>query len=157
VNGCISRSSEKSIGSLPIIVAGATVVVMNEKGEILFQRRSDSFDWGLPGGAMEPGETLEETARRELKEETGLDAGALQLLGVFSGPRYYYRYPNGDEVYNVIALYRARPVRGTLQISDSESIDLRFFGKDRLPRLEKRAAALLEECGEQIWKKERDS
>src|SRR5690606_22960057 len=63
----------------------------------------------------------------------------------------------GTEVYNVIALYRARPVRGTLQISDSESIDLRFFGKDRLPRLEKRAAALLEECGEQIWKKERDS
>lgn len=65
---------------------------MNEIGEILFQRRSDSFDWGLPGGAMEPGETPEETARRELKEETGLDAGALQLLGVFSGPRYYYRY-----------------------------------------------------------------
>ncbi|GAA5344011.1 NUDIX hydrolase [Planifilum fimeticola] len=143
----------KRIGSLPIIVAGATVVVMNEKGEILFQRRSDSFDWGLPGGAMEPGETLEETARRELKEETGLDAGALQLLGVFSGPRYYYRYPNGDEVYNVIALYRARQVRGTLQYSDNESIDLRFFGKDRLPRLEKRAAALLEECGEQIWLK----
>jgi hypothetical protein len=48
-------------------------------------------------------------------------------LGVFSGPRYYYRYPNGDEVYNVIALYRARQVSGTLQISDNESIDLRFF------------------------------
>jgi 8-oxo-dGTP pyrophosphatase MutT (NUDIX family) len=152
VNGCISRSSEKSIGSRPIIVAGATVVVMNEEGEILFQRRSDSFDWGLPGGAMEPGETLEETARRELKEETGLDAAALQLLGVFSGPRYYYRYPNGDEVYNVIALYRARQVSGTLQISDNEA-STSDFSKDRLPRLDKQAAALLEECGEQMWLK----
>ena len=59
------------IGNRPIILVGSTIVVMNEKKEILFQHRSDTKEWGLPGGAMEIGETLEQTAKRELFEETG--------------------------------------------------------------------------------------
>jgi 8-oxo-dGTP pyrophosphatase MutT (NUDIX family) len=59
------------IGNRPLILVGSTIIVMNEKKEILFQHRSDTKEWGLPGGAMEIGESLEQTAERELFEETG--------------------------------------------------------------------------------------
>ncbi|MEO2074100.1 MAG: NUDIX hydrolase [Bacillus sp. (in: firmicutes)] len=142
----------KLIGSTPIISVGATILVVNENREILFQHRSDTLDWGLPGGSMELGETLEEVASRELKEETGLLASEFELIGVFSGPRFYYRYPNGDETYSVINLFHAIDVSGKLEMIDGESIDLQYFSKANLPdNIEKRAKALLESLGEKLW------
>lgn len=145
----------KRIGSQPIITVGATILVINEKKEILMQHRSDTLDWGLPGGSMELGESLEQVASRELKEETGLDAEEFELIGVYSGIDYYFRYPNGDETYSVIHLFRAVGVSGQLAMSDSESIELQFFGEDRLPeRIEKRAKSLLDSLGHQLWELE---
>lgn len=142
----------KIIGSRPILSVGATILVVNKNKEILFQHRADTLDWGLPGGSMELGETLEEVASRELKEETGLVARRFELLGVFSGPSYYFRYPNGDETYSVINLFQAVDVTGKLEMSDGESIDLQYFSKDTLPdNIEKRAKALIENIGEEIW------
>jgi 8-oxo-dGTP pyrophosphatase MutT (NUDIX family) len=142
----------KIIGSRPIINVGATILVVNDKGEILFQHRSDTFDWGLPGGSMELRETLEEVASRELKEETGLIANQFELLGVFSGPRYYFRYPNGDETYSVINLYHSKGVSGKLEMLDGESLNLKYFGKENLPNnLEKRAKALIDSLGDRLW------
>lgn len=142
----------KQIGSIPIITAGSTIIVMNQYKEVLFQHRSDTLDWGLPGGTMELGETLEEVALRELKEETGLNANKLKLIGVFSGHRYYFRYPNGDETYSVISLFHAQQVTGRLSMNDGESLDLKFFGKDHLPnKIEKRAWELMNQMGDGFW------
>ncbi|WP_155591194.1 NUDIX hydrolase [Lysinibacillus cavernae] len=142
----------KHIGSRPIISIGATVLVVNDDKKILFQHRSDTLDWGLPGGSMELNETLEEVAARELHEETGLVANKFDLIGVFSGPDYYFQYPNGDEVYTVIHLYIAKNVSGVLDMKDGESLNLTYFNKNELPEnLEKRTKTLLDHLGDKLW------
>ena len=82
---------------------------------------------------MEPGESPEEAARRELLEETGLTAGTLERYGVYAGPEEHYFYPNGDEVYNVEFAYACRDWSGTLTCQEGEVDDLRFFSLDDLP------------------------
>ncbi|QHT47931.1 NUDIX hydrolase [Bacillus sp. SB49] len=123
----------KLIGTRPLIVPGSTVLVFNDSGELLLQHRSDTEEWGLPGGAMEPGESLEETAARELFEETGLRAERVTFIDQLSGKEFYFKYPNGDEVYNVIGIYEAQHTFGKLAMADGESIDLRYFPIDGLP------------------------
>ena len=131
------------IGHAPLVTPGATVVVMKDN-KILLNLRADTNTWGIPGGALEPGETLEETAARELKEETNLHAERFSLLNVFSGEDFYFKYPNEDETYSVVVLYLANGVAGELKITDGESRELAYFGKDELPPLERRAKIIIE-------------
>lgn len=122
----------KWVGKRPLIMAAAGVAVMDGEEKILLQRRIDNNMWGLPGGALELGETLEEAAKRELLEETGLTARSLELFNVFSGKELHYTYPNGDEVYIVSAVYLCRDFTGNLVNDDEETKDLRFFRKDEI-------------------------
>lgn len=133
----------KYIGNAPMLSVGATVVVL-KGSKILLNLRSDTNTWGIPGGAIELGETLEETAARELREETGLSAEQFCFLHLFSGPNFYFKYPNGDELYSVVALYLAEGVYGEMKISDGESYALRFFGREEMPALESRAEKIIE-------------
>ncbi|MDE6412821.1 MAG: NUDIX hydrolase [Eubacterium sp.] len=133
----------KYIGHEPMLSAGATIVVLKDN-KILLNLRSDTNTWGIPGGSLELGETLEETAARELKEETNLKAESFTLLNVFSGNDFYFMYPNGDKLHSVIALYLADGVTGELKITDYESYQLQYFGKDELPKLESRAKKILD-------------
>ena len=126
-----------------MLSVGATVIVMKDN-KVLLNLRSDTRSWGIPGGAMELGETLEQTAARELKEETNLTAEKFSFLHLFSGPDFYFRYPNGDELYSVVGLYFAKGISGEMKITDGESNDLRFFGKEELPTLENRAKRIIE-------------
>ena len=90
--------------------------------------------WGVPGGAMELGETTEETARRELLEETGLTADGLTLFDVFSGEELYYRYPSGEEVYNISIVYITRGTQGDINLLDGEHYDFQYFELSKLPK-----------------------
>ena len=127
------RSLRSYVGHRPLILVGATVLVINPQGELLMIRRTDTGDWGVPGGTMEIGETIEETARRELCEETNLEAGKLELFGVFSGPQFFIRYPNGDEIFAVPVAYMVQHASGVLKLTDGEHCDFGFFPLSGLP------------------------
>ncbi|WP_088103062.1 NUDIX hydrolase [Halalkalibacter urbisdiaboli] len=140
-----TKEIRELVGSKPLILVGSTIIVMNDKKEILFQHRSDTKEWGLPGGAMEIGESLEQTADRELFEETGLKAKNFKFIDVLSGSNLYYKYPNGDEVYNVICVYLAEDTKGELAMNDGESLDLKYFSVNELPsQLDERAKIIIE-------------
>lgn len=87
-----------------IIVTGGAII-RDEQQRILWQKRADSNDWGLPGGGMHAGETVEETMLREVKEETGLEVISSTLYAVYSGERLKYTYPDGNDVVFVMFIF----------------------------------------------------
>ncbi len=113
---------------------GAAAIVVNDKGQILLQRRADRDKWGLPGGCQELGERFQDTIIREIKEETNLDVKEedLELIDIVSGLTRRNDYPNGDVVINNTALYCVRNYSGELKW-DNESKNMKFFDLDNLP------------------------
>lgn len=134
----------KHIGHDPLIGVGATTLVFNDKKELLLNLRTDTNTWGIPGGSMELYETIEETAMRELKEETGITADELELVTVLSGKDFYFEYPNGDKMCTVIVLFKVMNYSGGMNVSDKESKELRFFPLTNLPVMESRAKNIID-------------
>ncbi len=120
------------IGHDEIIFVGAGVCI-HKGGKLLLQKRKDNGLWAMHGGALEPGESAEDAAMRELKEETGLTALRLELLGVFSGEGMGYVYPNGDRVQIVCILFLCEEFSGELSRQRAEVMELEWFDIGRLP------------------------
>ncbi|MCM3721515.1 NUDIX hydrolase [Solibacillus isronensis] len=137
------ESLRSIIGTAPIIAPGSAIIVMNNDNELLLQLRSDTEDWGIPGGGMELGDSFEETAKKELYEETGLITNHLEILGVASGKEFYYKFPHGDEIYNATVIFKAMDISGKLK-KDEESLELAYFPLDSLPVLNYTTQKILE-------------
>jgi 8-oxo-dGTP pyrophosphatase MutT (NUDIX family) len=127
------RELRKLVGSRPILQCGTSVIITNTEGHVLMLHRTDNDCWCFPGGAMEMGESAEAAAAREVYEETGLHVENLRLFGVFSGEELYYRYPNGDEVYNVDIVFTTDTYHGEIKMDVEEGKDARFYAIDQLP------------------------
>lgn len=123
----------KFIGSRPVIVAGAGVILVNEKNEILLQKRADNGFWDYPAGSMELGESFEECARREVLEETGLVCGKLEFFMDLSGKESFYEYPNGDKTYTAGIIYICRDYSGEMKVQEDEVQTQAFFPLNALP------------------------
>ena len=108
------------------------MIIENEHGEVLLGKRTDNHLWGYSGGGLEIGETVEECARRELREEMGIEADELTFFMINSGPESYMHYPNGDEVYYVEVIYICRRYSGELRMQPEELEELRFFRPEEI-------------------------
>jgi ADP-ribose pyrophosphatase YjhB (NUDIX family) len=115
-----------------IVRIGVAAIVRRDDGQILLERRSDCGWWGLPGGRVEPGESITEAALREVFEETGLTVRITGLVGLYSEPEErIVTYPD-NVVHLIDAAVAAEVVSGRLTISP-ESEELQFFDPQRLP------------------------
>lgn len=123
----------KIVGHRCILQVGASVILEDEHGRVLLQKRADNHMWGYAGGSVELDEKVEDAAKRELFEETGLIANSLELFGVFSGKELHYIYPNGDEVSNIDVVYVCRDYCGELKRQEDEVVELKFFDYANLP------------------------
>jgi len=128
-------SIREKIGHDLLILTGANVIILDDNNRVLLQKRK-SGSWGLLGGLLEIGETLEDTAIREVYEESNLKISDLHLVNVFSGPKYHFKLDNADEIYVITSVYYTREFKGELIADNNESLELQFFKLHELPDLE---------------------
>jgi len=127
-----SKYDQSLVDANTRVRVGVGLIIRNLDGDVLLERRSDDGLWGLPGGRVEPGESLLQTALREAKEETGLTICVTRLLGVYSGPDdRIVSYPD-NVVQLVDVLLEASIVSGNL-ICSCESLELCFFKVNGFP------------------------
>ena len=103
-------------------------IVQSQQGVLLARRKFEPWKgcWYVPSGFVEYGDDVEDTARREVREETGLEVELGPLFGVYS----YFDDPRQD---GIIILYRAVIVGGRLEAGD-DATEVAFFAADALPQ-----------------------
>jgi len=118
------------------IVPSANVIVVNNQGEILLICRTDNGNWAVPGGGLDPGESITHTAVRETLEETGITCEITGLVGIYTNPRHVIRYTSNNEVRQEFSIvFTARPTGGQLRPS-SESAEPQWVSPATVPRLQ---------------------
>ncbi|MGQ9508454.1 MAG: NUDIX domain-containing protein [Thermodesulfobacteriota bacterium] len=101
------------------------IIEIESKGIILIKRRNPPYGWALPGGFVDYGESLEEAALREAKEETNLE---VQLLKQF----HTYSDPNRDPRHHSISTVYIAKAKGIPKAKD-DAIELGIFHESNLP------------------------
>ena len=99
-------------------------VLLVKDGRVLLIRHTYRSGWHLPGGGIKRGETVETAARREIREETGAEMGAVQLLGIYSN---LDGYVSG---HNILFACEDFSIVGS---PDHEIAEARFFAQSELP------------------------
>ncbi len=116
------------------IVVAVTAAVQNDRGELLLIERTDNGLWALPGGAQDIGESVAQTAVREVQEETGIGIEVTGLSGIYSDPKHVIAYDDSEVRQEFSLCFHAKPVSGQLR-SSSESRQARWVSPDLLPDL----------------------
>jgi ADP-ribose pyrophosphatase YjhB (NUDIX family) len=101
------------------------IIIENKGGIILIKRRNPPFGWAIPGGFVDYGESLEQAAIREAKEETSLDVELIAQLGAYSEPDRDPRF------HTISVVFRAK-ANGNAKAAD-DAVELDIFKENTLP------------------------
>lgn len=119
------------VGHAPLWLPGVSVVLLDDDGRLLLTRRADNGLWAVVSGILEPGEEPGPAARREVREETGIEAELVRVVSVgAAGP---VTYPNGDIAAYLDVCFVGRAVSGEARVADDENLEVRWFSPDALP------------------------
>lgn len=143
------RSLRERVGHDLLLLPSVAVLLRDEDGRVLLVRQSHSGQWATIGGMIEVDERPEDAARREAREETGVEVELVRLVDCLGGPSYRVRYPNGDEVAYVSAVYEARVAAGEPVPDRDEILEIGWFKPEELEALDlgELNRELLRECG----------
>lgn len=120
-------------GKEKIILSGAAGAVIKDGKILLVRRHNLSRTWGIPGGVQELGETIQETAHREVLEEVGLDLEVKDLIGVYSGPEWDLAVPDSIGIQQMTLFFQMEGQIDEVVIQESEVADWGFFAPDEMP------------------------
>ncbi len=119
----------QKVGSELVLHPGAMVFLVREDGAVLFTRRVDNGMWCLPAGGAEEGSSFAATAITELREETGVEVDAADLVGfgcLSEAELHTITYPNGDVSHCFAMLFLARRWRGDPRPDGEETAEMRW-------------------------------
>lgn len=128
------KNLRKIIGNQLLLLPSVTCLIVDNNERILLQERADTKDWSIPGGFIDPNETVRKSLKREMLEETNLKIINPTLLGIYSGSDENIIYPNGDKCASVRSVFIATEFKGRIK-HNQESISLKFFSISNLPTL----------------------
>ena len=116
------------------IRVGVGVLILDSEGRFLIEKRADCGMWGLLGGRVEPGESIEHAAKREVLEESGLHIKITGLIGIYSQPDHRIAvYPDNGDVRHLIDIVLEAQITGGSLLHSPESEKIEFFAAANLP------------------------
>jgi len=127
------ESIRSRLGPQCILLPGVRAVILNDRKDVLLQRRTDMALWGLPSGSVELDETALEALVREVREETALDVRQAEPMALYSGPSQRFQYPNGDEIQCFSVAFIVSDWTGEPRADGVEGSEVRFWSMDALP------------------------
>jgi len=117
------------------IVPSVTAIVTNDVGELLLVHKTDNNLWALPGGGMDPGESIAQAAVRETKEEAGVDIEVTGIVGLYTNPHHVIAYDDGEVRQQFSVCFTTQLLGGQISTS-SETSEVEFVPLGRLDELD---------------------
>lgn len=120
-------------GNEKIILSSAAGAIIKEGKILLVRRHNLSQTWSVPGGVQELGETIRETANREVLEEVGLYLEPIDLIGIYSSPKWDINLSNGGSIQQLIFFFLMEGKVDKITIQESEATEWGFFTPEEMP------------------------
>ena len=101
-------------------------IVFNDQGQVLVTQHSQNKHWSFPKGLIDPGQTSEQAAVREVKEEGGVEAEIVDKVGY---SKYVYTL-NNEKIFKVVTYFLMKYISGNIKDHDWEVSDIGWFSPE---------------------------